>query len=397
VWDDPAVNLFDAGAILLLVVAVVLGFRSGALPQIGGLLGAIAGGATAILALPLAKAFLEGFDPALRAIGVVAWLLIAVGVGEAAGSAIGRVAAFQVGRGLLGNVDRVAGAFVGAGQAILIIWLAGGLLAAGPLPSLSNQAQSATSVRTVARFLPPPTEIAVGLGRLLDASGLPDIFVGLEPVPAAPVARPDNPRAQAIARAAEGSTVRVSAQTCGAISTGTGFAIAREYVVTNAHVVAGGRTVRVTLGGAARDATPVLFDPDRDIALLWVPNLAAAGLDFAAQDPGRGEEGAAIGFPGGGAMSVIPVAIAARYDAQGRDIYGQDRVLRTILELRADVERGDSGGPLVLIDGTIGGVVFGESRSEEDVGYALAPTQVARRVTPAIGNRSAVSTGPCIR
>jgi len=397
VWDDRAVNLFDAGAIVLLVVAVVLGYRSGALPQIGGLLGAVGGGAVAILALPLAEGILNGFDPAPRAIGVVVWLLLAVGLGEAAGSAIGRAAAIQLGRGILGNVDRVAGAFVGVGQAILIIWLAGGLLAAGPLPRLSQQALSSVSVRAIARILPPPTQIAVGLGRLLDASGLPDVFVGLEPVPAAPVDRPTDPRAQAIARTAERSTVKVSAQTCGAISSGTGFVVARDYVVTNAHVVAGGRIVRVTIAGAAHDASTVLFDPELDVALLWVPNLGATPLDFAGQDPGRGETGAAIGFPGGGAMAVIPAAVTGRYDAQGLDIYGQQHVVRTILELRASIQRGDSGGPLVLVDGTIGGVVFAESRSEEDVGYALAPTPVVRRVDPAIGSRSVVSTGACIR
>ena len=394
--DDPTVNLFDVAAILLLVVAVVLGFRSGALPQIGGLAGAVAGGAGAILALPLAKQLLGGLDPAPRALGVVAWLLLAVAIGEAAGSAVGRAAAVRLGRGLLSTVDRLAGGFVGAGQAILIVWLAGGLLAAGPLPRLSSQAQSAASVRAIARFLPSPTEITVGLGRLLDASGLPDVFIGLEPVPAAPVDRPDDLRARAIAREAESGTVKVSAQACGAISTGTGFAIARDYVVTNAHVVAGGRTVRVTLGNGAHDASPILFDPLLDVALLWVPNLGARPLLFAASDPQRGESGAALGFPAGGPLTIIPAAVAGRYDAQGRDIYGQQRVTRTILELRANIQRGDSGGPLVLVDGTVGGIVFAESRSDEDVGYALAPTDVAGRVDPALGRTSPVSTGECV-
>ena len=48
---------------------------------------------------------------------------------------------------------------------------------------------------------------------------------------------------------------------------------------------------------------------------------------------------------------------------------------RDILELRAEVEPGDSGGPLVLENGTIGGLVFAESRADESVGYALTPTQ----------------------
>ena len=70
---------------------------------------------------------------------------------------------------------------------------------------------------------------------------------------------------------------------------------------------------------------------------------------------------------------------------------------REILELRAQVERGDSGGPLVLQDGTVGGVVFAESRTDPDVGYALAPTAVAARIRPAVGRASGVDTGACIR
>ena len=53
--DHPAGESSDLVAILLVVLAVLLGFRSGALPQVGGLLGAIGGGALVILALPLPR------------------------------------------------------------------------------------------------------------------------------------------------------------------------------------------------------------------------------------------------------------------------------------------------------------------------------------------------------
>ena len=390
-------NLFDAAAIVLVVLAVILGFRSGALPQIGGLIGALAGGASAILALPLADSLLKSLDPPLRAVAVVVWLLVAIGLGEAVGSTAGRGIATRLGSGILGTVDRVAGAFVGIAQALLIIWLAGGLLAAGPLPRLSSQAQTSVAVRTLSGIFPPPTQIAAGLGRLLDASGLPDVFIGLEPVPAAPVDRPTDPRARAIARAAEASTAKVTAETCGAISSGTGFVIARDYVLTNAHVVAGGSTVRVLLGGQLRVASAVLFDPRLDVALLWAPGLGAQPLTLAASDPKRGDTGAALGFPGGGALTIVPAAVAARYDARGLDIYGKDPVNRSILELRANIERGDSGGPFMLADGTVGGVVFAESRTDPDVGYALSPTQVAIKAGPAIGRTSQVDTGQCIQ
>jgi S1-C subfamily serine protease len=391
------VNLFDLGAIVLLVVAMALGFRSGALPQVGGLGGAVLGGALAIVALPLVELAVASLDPWPKAALVLGWLLVSVGIGETVGSGLGRAVAGRLGGGVLGAMDQLAGALFGATQAILIVWLAGGLMAVGPVPRVAAQAQTSTSVRTLAGVLPPPTEIAVELGRLLDASRLPDVFVGLEPVPAPPVERPTDPRARAIAEAAAGGTVKVTAQTCGAVSSGTAFAVASDYVVTNAHVVAGGRTLRVSLSGRPFDAVAVLFDPDLDIAVVHVPGLRANPLRFAATDPERPAEGAAIGFPAGGELTAIPAAVAARYDAQGRDIYGRDRVNRKILELRAEIERGDSGGPFVLLDGTVGGVVFAESRSDEDVGYALSAVAVAVEVGPAVGRTSPVNTGDCLR
>ncbi len=397
VCDDPPVNLFDAGAIVLLVLSVALGFRSGALPQLGGLAGAIAGGVLALLALPLAEGVLEGFDPTMRAFAVLIGLLVAIGLGEGIGSAVGRTLGAALGNGVFGALDRAAGALVGAAQAVLIVWLAGGLLAAGPLPRLASQAQTSVAVRALSAALPPPTEIAVVLGRMLDASGLPGVFIGLEPLPAPPVDRPADPEARAIAAAAEASTVKVSAPTCGVISAGTGFVVAPGYVVTNAHVVAGGRTVLVSLDGGRYDATPVVFDPALDVALLHAPRLDAPALRFAAGDPRRGATGAALGFPNGGGLTVVPAAVTSAYDAQGLDIYDTERVSRPILELRAEIERGDSGGPFVLADGTVGGVVFAEARTDEEVGYALTPTAVATRIAPGLGATAAVDTGRCIR
>ncbi|MEX2011213.1 MAG: MarP family serine protease [Chloroflexota bacterium] len=390
-------NLFDVGVVILLVVAVILGYRSGALPQVGGLAGAILGGVLAILALTPAEGLLGTLDPGFRAVAVLLWLLLAVGVGEGIGSGIARYVAYRLGSGLLSGVDRVAGGLLGAAQAILVVWLAGGLLAAGPVPRLAAQAQTSTTLRALSAVLPAPTEIAVGLGGLLDDTGLPKLFVGLEPTPALPVDRPDDPRARAIAAAAEASTVKVTAQTCGALSTGTGFAVATDYVVTNAHVVAGGNTVRVSLAGSPFDAAVVLFDPDLDVALLWVPRLPAPPLRFAATEPQRGDTGAALGFPGGGGMVIVPAAVANRYEARGRDIYDDHTVTRRILELRAAIDRGDSGGPFVLADGSVGGIVFAEARTDEDVGYALSAEPVAVRIGPGVGRTSEVAVGDCIR
>jgi S1-C subfamily serine protease len=94
---------------------------------------------------------------------------------------------------------------------------------------------------------------------------------------------------------------------------------------------------------------------------------------------------------------VLPAAVAGSYQATGRDIYGTHQVTREIIELRAAIDPGDSGGPLVLTDGTVGGLVFAESRSDPNVGYALSPVAVAEQVIPGIGLTAPVAVGACLR
>jgi S1-C subfamily serine protease len=394
------VNPLDLVAILLVILAVVLGFSSGALPQVGGLLGAVGGGALLVLALPILVGPLDNVPVNVRPYVVLAGLLMAVGIGESIGSAIGRTAARSLGGGYLGAADRLAGSITGAAQALLVVWLAGGLLAIGPVPRLTEAAQTSTAIRTLNAVLPPPTEIASELGNLLDDSGLPDVFVGFEPLPRPPVDRPSDATARQIADQAGGSTVRILARVCDARASGSGAVVAAGYVVTNAHVVAGARDGAVTVstvGGDSVAARVVLFDPSLDVALLLVPDLRARPLRFATSDPRRGTDGAALGYPGGGALTIVPAAVTGSYRATGRDIYGEARVDRDILELRAQIERGDSGGPFVLRDGTIGGLVFAEARTDPDVGYALSPTSVAVRIAPGLGRTGAVDTGRCLR
>jgi S1-C subfamily serine protease/uncharacterized membrane protein required for colicin V production len=391
------VNLFDAFAVLLIVIAVLLGYRSGALPQVGGLLGALIGGAVAILVVPLLEDTLANVEAGVRPYLVLTGLFGAVIIGESIGSSIGAWAGQGVRRSVLSGVDRLGGSLFAGAQALLVLWLAGGLFAIGPMPRLAEAAQTSVIVRTLNATLPPPTDLAVALGRLLDASGLPDVFIGFEPLPAPPVERPDDPQAQTIAAAAEASTLRVAAGTCGLESSGTGFVVAPGYVLTNAHVIAGGRRIVVQGPEGTYDATPVLFDPDLDVALLRVPNLVALALQLASEDPGRGEPAAVLGYPNGGPLRIVSAAVAGRYDgALGRDIYGHEHVRRDIIEIRSDIERGNSGGPLMLADGTVGGVVFAEARTDEEVGYALSPTDVAERIGPSIGQTEPVATGDCL-
>ena len=390
-------NAIDALAFVLLVVTFLSGLRSGLLPQLGGLGGAILGGAVALLLLPQVRPAVADLDPGIRAFLVLAALLLLVAVGEAAGSALGMAFRNGLGGGVLSRLDSAGGAALGLFQGFLVIWLAGGVLAAGPLPSLASQAQRSFAVRTLNDVLPPPTEIAGELGHWLDASGLPEVFVGFEPFPAPPVDLPTDPIARAIAVAAIPSTVEVDGLACGFSLAGSGFVVAPGYVVTNAHVIAGTSSISVLPQSGSYRAVPVLFDASLDIALLYVRDLKAPPLTLATSDPERGTTGTALGHPGGGPLTVIPGAVSATYQATGRDLYGDRSVTRGIVELRAGILRGDSGGPFVLPDGTVGGVIFAQARTDATVGYALSPVDVAKAIQPAEGLTDAVATGPCIR
>ncbi|HYL40340.1 MAG TPA: MarP family serine protease [Candidatus Binatus sp.] len=389
-------NALDLAALVLVVVSVVLGARSGALPQLAGLAGAAAGAAIGFVLLPFASPYLQGLAPTIRAVLTLGVLLGLVGAGEGLGAGLGRQGSRMLGRGLLGALDQVAGALVGFAQAVLIVWLLGGVLASGPFSNVAQLAQTSRALRIVDGLLPPPTALVVGLGNLLDDTGLPDVFIGLEPLPAQGIDLPSDAQARQIGERAAASVLRVVADACQFQSRGTGFVISNGYLVTNAHVVVGARTVVVQSPAATFTATPVLVDLELDVALLHVTGLAVPALSFASSDPAPRTIGATFGYPGGGNATVEPAAAAAAYEATGRDVTGTHTVTRDLVELRAHVVPGDSGGPFLLADGSVGGVVFAESRVDPTVGYALSPVAVANRVQPAIGLTQEVSTGPCI-
>lgn len=389
-------NLFDLIAIIVIVAAVLAGLRTGALPQIGGILGAVAGLVLSLNVAPWVVSQTGGLEPIPRVLVVLGGIIIAVVAGEALGSGAGRALADRLGQGVLSGMDRGAGAALGGAQAILIIWLAGGLLAVGPLPTLGRTASQSLSMRVINAYLPPPSRVVGQIAAAIDDSGLPSVFVGLEPAPLAPVDIPGSAQARRLAQNAMGGTARVVSLACTTQVTGTAEIIAPGYLVTNAHVVAGSQSLDVQLGSQTVSATVVAFDPELDIAVLRAPGIKGTVLRFATATPDRGVQGAAIGYPGGGPMVVIPAGVAGSYPATGRDIYNKRVIDRMIIELRASIQPGDSGGPLILPDGTIGGIVFAESRTDAGVGYALAPQSVATTVQPAIGRTSQVDVGPCI-
>jgi len=391
-------NAVDLIALTIIVVAVVFGWRSGfivqALALVGFLLGVVAMIALAPLATQL-TAGLSGWLPGVLLVTVMAGIIV---LAQVAGGAVGALIRRRLGRGVLGGLDQGAGAVFGFVRGVFVVWLIGALVGLLPIATLATEARQSLIIRTLQTRLPSPLVFAGELGRVLEVAGLPDIFVAASPPPAPPLNAPGLAQAEAAARAAQPSTVRVETVACSELISGTGFAVSAGHFATNAHVVAGATQVWVSFDGSLNRyaGKVVFFDPQLDIAVIDVRRLDVPPLTFSAADPQRGDAAAALGFTGGGPERIIDAQVSRTLEALTRDIYGNAITAREIIELRSSVAPGDSGGPLVLADGTVGGVTFSQSRDHPDIGYALAPTAVATDIAASLASTTAVDPGGCV-
>jgi S1-C subfamily serine protease len=241
--------------------------------------------------------------------------------------------------------------------------------------------------------------LAAQFGQLVEAAGLPDIFVGAPPPPGElPAGVPSAAQAETMTADASASTVRVEATACADFITGSGFAINAHHVVTNAHVVAGSDKVWISFDGQLDryPADVVLYDPELDIAVLYEADVRLTPLTLTAAGPDRGTQTAALGYTGGGRLRTIPGVVSRELDAVGRDIYGANLVERKVIELRENVQPGDSGGPLLVAGGQVAGVTFSKSQTDPQIGYALASDAVASAIAPALASTDFADTQGCI-
>ncbi|MEY2565966.1 MAG: hypothetical protein QOE35_495 [Actinomycetota bacterium] len=329
---------------------------------------------------------------------VQAWLTLAIVFGAAsvvgaAGRMLGVRIWGAVRRTAAAKLDAGLGAAVGALGALIGSWLVASMLLTVPLPGVAEAVQRSVVLRAVDHVLPPAPQLVARVQGLLGKNGLPPVFADFEPEPATPVQPPLPAEVAAAAAKGRASTVKIKGLACQYIEEGSGVVVGSGAVVTNAHVVAGAQRPVVYAGGRTLPATPVLFDPDLDLAVLRVSGLGAPALALAPSDVARGTHAAALGYPGDGPFHVEGAAVQRAFEAVGRDIYNRDIVHRPVYELQAHLRPGNSGGPVVTPDGTVIAIVFSKSAFRDDVGYALRSSTVASRVRTA--GRTPVDTGAC--
>ncbi|MBP2209692.1 S1-C subfamily serine protease [Rhodococcus ruber] len=388
----------DLLILLVVLVAASSGLRQGAVASALAFLGVVLGAVAGILIAPHVLVHVE--EGRMRILAGIALIVVLVIIGEVAGMVLGRAARSNMHSPIARGVDSVVGAGLQAVAVLVAAWLLAIPLTASSQPEISAAVRGSRVLSTVDVLAPDwlrgvPKEFSA----LLDTSGLPDVIGPFGRTPVAEVEPPDpSVLASPVALDLHPSVLRINgiAPTCQRALEGSGFVVAPERVMTNAHVVAGTSAVSVQTLGGALDAEVVLFDPAVDVAILSVPGLDVAPLEFAPAPADSGQDALVLGYPGGGPYTASAARIRETLDLQGPDIYRSGTVEREVYTVRGSIRQGNSGGPLVDEQGRVLGVVFGAAVDNSDTGFVLTAAEVSSQLALADDSFAAVATGTCI-
>ncbi|MFF2275350.1 MarP family serine protease [Agromyces sp. NPDC058126] len=384
--------LLDLLLVLVFIGAVVHGARAGLLRTAAGLVGLIAGGIAAYFVMP----WVAGLVPVAewRAPVALVTALVLLSAGAWLGAVVGRALRRGARAVKLGVLDRVLGAIGNLlVTAFVVALVASGVSALG-VPVLSPAVAGSTVLRALDQVTPAPAKSVMAELRTAALGGaLPWLVEVLDtplPTEPPPIGTIDGP---ALAEASR-SVVRITgtAFECGANLSGSGFVVADDRIVTNAHVVAGVDEPIVEAPGLpAVSGRVVAYDAEHDLAVIAVEGLAAAPLALDA--PALGDEVAVAGYPFGGPFELRPGRVAASGPLTLQE--GGRTSTRDVLTLSADIDHGNSGGPVLTEDGEVAGVVFARSESAATVGFAIPVSTLAPLAEQAPSLADAVDSGSC--
>lgn len=391
-------NWLDVAVLLIAVLAATSGWRQGAIASALAFLGVVLGAVAGILIAPHVLVHVdEGRGRVLAGVLLIVTLVI---VGEVAGMVLGRAARSGMHNPIARGVDSTVGAVLQAVAVLAAAWLLAVPLTASSQPEVAAAVRGSEVLAKVNDVAPEwmrdlPSEFSA----LLDTSGLPDV---IGPFGRTPITRVDPPDAtllqSPVARNLEQSVLRVRglAPSCQRALEGSGFIVAPERVMTNAHVLAGTTGVTVDTANGPLEASVVLFDPSVDVAILKVPGLTGKVLEFADRPAQTGDDAIVLGYPGGGPYTASAARVRETLDLKGPNIYRNGTVEREVYTVRGLIRQGNSGGPLVTEDEKVLGVVFGAAVDNSDTGFVLTRNEVADQLARAGDSNDPVETGGCI-
>ncbi|MGW6954863.1 MarP family serine protease [Streptomyces chartreusis] len=391
-------DLLDILLLLVILAYAASGYRRGLVAGCVSLAGFVGGAVIGVWILPWMMDLVTPGTTQATVTAVLTVLVPAVAVHELAGRLALRLRR-ELDRGPLRVADGVGGAVANSVAVLIVAWVAASVLAASSSPLLTSAIRDSRLLGTVQDAMPDTTPAWFSRATsALTEAGFPQVFNPFENESTAEVAKPTGDSVTAAATsAAKLSTVKIEGSSGTQGREGSGFVYSPRHVMTNAHVVAGIDEPSVRIGGVGRsyESRVVLFDPERDVAVLYVPELRAPVLKFD-DEAGRGDSAVVAGYPEDGDLNLQAATVANRVRATGQNIYNDDTVTREIYSIRSTVRPGNSGGPLLTTDGKVFGVVFARSTSDDETGYVLTAAEVASDARRAANATQSVDTGELV-
>lgn len=388
----------DIAIIGVALIAAISGWRSGALGSLLSFVGVILGAIAGVMLAPHLVGHID--SPRAKLFAALFLILALVVIGEVAGVVLGRAVRNSIRSGGVRGVDSVVGVALQLLVVMVAAWLLATPLASTDQPSLAAAVRGSKVVAEVDKYAPDWLRaVPKRMSGLLSTSGLPDVLEPIGRTPIQAVEPPDASLADSlVVGTARPSVVKIRgvATACQKVLEGTGFVVAPNRVMSNAHVVAGSDSVTVEAEGKKYDATVVSYDPNEDISILAVPDLPQKPLLFADQPAKTGTDAVVLGFPGGGDFAATPARVREIIELSGPDIYKTTTVNREVYTIRGTVRQGNSGGPMINRAGEVIGVVFGAAVDDNDTGFVMTTNEVSRQLAQ-IGNTTPVPTGTCVK
>ncbi|MDQ4010745.1 MAG: MarP family serine protease [Actinomycetota bacterium] len=391
-------NWVDVLVLVLALLAGVSGARQGMVTAAASFVGVLAG---AVIGVRIAPSLIARFEsPEVRVAVGVSIVIVLVALGETLGVWLGRTVHGRIDAEALRQVDSFMGAGVQGAAALVVAWLVAlPLTESSAYTGLTSAVRDSSVLRVTDTMMPNVLrELPAELTKLLDVSGFPDVLAPFSPTPITDVGPADPVLLNSpVVREARASVLKVRARaaSCSRALEGTGFVIAPQRVITNAHVVAGTDRVAVETARGALDATVVSYDPNTDVAVLKVPQLRAPVLQLAPAPAATGSDGLVLGYPLDGPYTASAARVRDRIRLRGPDIYNGATVVRNVYTVRAVVRSGNSGGPLLDGSGQVLGLVFGAAVDNDETGFVLTEEEIADDIAAAPSQTDEIPTGAC--
>lgn len=393
---------FDIIAVLVFIVFAAFGWMTGFLSSLYGFIGALIGILLEAVTMPLVLSATDNGQ--IRFLVGIIYGFVLVSVCSVSAEILGIYMRDRMGL-TKSRISRLAGSLFKVMLAGVLIWVFFSPLSVQSNTSMGRLMRESQVIQALNVFAP---HAAQQIPEMLDASARTASLQQMSERSsqlAAEAAAPDpsilnDPEVVA----ARKSIVKVFgvAPDCHRKLEGTGFVFSPGLIATNAHVVAGARKIQVETVKGSFKARPVVFDPMRDVAVLWVPDIASAALLLPAipRAPQKGRDPgislAIPGFPNNGPYRVTPARLLEQFILNGPGIYGTTIVEREAYAVLGTVMSGNSGGPVLNANGQYLGLVFGVSTEKSGTAYTLTSAEMQPVLQKALTTREKVSTGRCV-